>query len=78
MPKDSPKYGNLNMERESKHLLKQVIKSTRKIVETAISCVPCLFPKVTSVKTSKGLELKLLMFLLAKGCGDYISAVRVF
>jgi hypothetical protein len=64
-----------NLKRQHEPLLKQVIKSTRKIVETAISCVQGLFPKALVARTSRGFELKLLMFLLAKSCADYIAAV---
>jgi Transposase DDE domain len=63
-----------NLSRQHDPLQKRVIKSIRKIVETTISCIQGLFPKAIVAKTSKGFELKLLMFLLAKGCTDYAAA----
>ena len=63
-----------NLKRQYSPLQKRAIKSTRKIVETAISCIQGLFPKAIVATISKGFELKLLMFILAKSCQDYITA----
>jgi len=64
-----------NLSRQHDPLVKRVIKSIRKIVETTISCIQGLFPKAIAARTSRGFELKLFMFLLAKSCNDYIAAV---
>ncbi|SCA63692.1 hypothetical protein SCG7109_AW_00020 [Chlamydiales bacterium SCGC AG-110-M15] len=66
-----------NLKRQHDPLTKRMIKSTRKIVETAISCVQGLFPKAIVARTSQGFELKLLMFMLAKSCADYIAAIKL-
>ena len=63
-----------NLRKQYSPTQKHMIKSTRKIVETAISCVQGMFPKAIVARTSRGFELKLLMFLLAKSCQDYITA----
>jgi hypothetical protein len=33
-----------------------------------------MFPKAIVARTARGFELKLLMFILAKSCSDYIAA----
>jgi hypothetical protein len=63
-----------NLKRQHSDLQRLVIKSTRKIVETAISCIQGMFPKAIVARTARGFELKLLMFILAKSCSDYIAA----
>ena len=45
-----------NLSRQYAPYCKQMIKSTRKIVETSISCVQGLFPKALAARTSKGFE----------------------
>jgi len=64
-----------NQNRQYEPLVKKVVKSIRKIVETSISCIQGLFPKAIVARTARGFELKLMMFLLAKSCSDYIAAV---
>lgn len=62
-----------NLLRQYDPLIKRVIKSDRKIVETSISCIQGMFSKHIVARTSRGFELKLFMFLLAKSCSDYIT-----
>lgn len=60
-----------NLTRQYEPIVKQVIQSTRKIVETTISCIQRLLPKAIVARSARGFELKILMCILAKSCSDY-------